>query len=498
MESDVPRAKHWVLLAVVTHIVLGSFRLGSESVWLDELMSIQMAAGTWDNLWRWFRFLPEQHPFYYLLLRPWLAVFGESATALRSFSLLCGAAAVPALYVLGSELVNHRTGLVAAGLLALSPFWLFYSQEGRMYTLLVLLVCWSTLLFVRHLRQREQGSRSRLWTYWTVSVLGMYTHFFFGFVLLAHASAYLLTSENRREGVVGILRLGVPIFLAYLPWAYLLAVGLSGEQDWKSFRTVVFAVPYTLVRFAVGYGTFVANYRWQDQVAELLRDNSTILGLAAVSHAILVVRGLWAWRSLHASSRTVLAIGLTLPLLLPLVLSAFTILAGERYFMVVLPFYLIALATGLSRPMWPLASARWIGALGVAGLVGTTIYALHAHYFNPEAGKEQWYDVAAYLEASVGPGEPVYVAPAMSRAGLLYHSTALSADAIIGLNPESGLQHAPPQSETAWLVVARLVDPALASAALAARWTPVESTLYPKTTGLWVIRLRARTASEIR
>lgn len=491
MEAEARRAWSWVAAASLLHLLLGGIRLGSESVWLDELMSIQMVTGTWQNLWGWFLFLPEQHPLYYLLLRPWLAVLGDSAAALRSLSLVFGVAAVPVMYLLGRDLVDARTGVVSAFLMALSPFWLFYSQEGRMYTLLVLLACISTWLFVRHLKARDSGTPAPLGWYWLVSTLGMYTHFFFVFVLFGHAAVYLLDRASWRKRITDVLRLGVPVFLAYLPWLVMLAVGLSGEQEWKSVRTVIFAVPYTFVRFAVGYGTFVANYQWQEHVGELLRENAPVLALAVAAHALLALAGMWAWSALRPTARRVLWATLVVPLLLPLALSVITILAGERYFMVALPAYLIALATGLVHLLTEPGSARRLGMVGAAALAWVTVYALQAHYLNPEAGKEQWHDVVAELEARVGEDDAVYVAPAMSRAGLLYHSEHLRPENVLGLDPEDSPDLTAAEGDTAWLVVARLFDPETMAAQLAPRWRPVEETLYPKTTGIWVIRLQS-------
>ena len=127
MAANARRAWSWVAVASLIHLVLGTVRLGSESVWLDELMSIQMVTGTWANLWGWFLFLPEQHPLYYLLLRPWLAVLGDSATALRSLSLVFGVATVPLMYVLGRDLVDSRTGVVAGARVAV---WASSSTVG--------------------------------------------------------------------------------------------------------------------------------------------------------------------------------------------------------------------------------------------------------------------------------------------------------------------------------------------------------------------------------
>ncbi|MGZ4847178.1 MAG: glycosyltransferase family 39 protein [Halobacteriota archaeon] len=68
-----------------------------------------------------------------------------------------GVLAIPMIYAVGRQLFNEETGLVAAFILALSSFNIYYSQEVRMYSLIVLLA----LTSVYFLSGWESRARNR-------------------------------------------------------------------------------------------------------------------------------------------------------------------------------------------------------------------------------------------------------------------------------------------------------------------------------------------------
>jgi mannosyltransferase len=71
----------------------------------------------------------------------------------RLLSALFGVLTIPMVYVVGHQLFNKEAGLVGALILALSPFNVYYSQETRMYSLMVLLALLSLYFFWRFLQQ---------------------------------------------------------------------------------------------------------------------------------------------------------------------------------------------------------------------------------------------------------------------------------------------------------------------------------------------------------
>ena len=95
----------------------------------------------------------DRHPpLHHLAL--WLTVkgFGDGELAVRLPSLIAGTLVIPALYLLGRELFDRRTGLIAAAFVTVSPLLIWYAQEARMYafvTLFGVLALWTQLRVIR-------------------------------------------------------------------------------------------------------------------------------------------------------------------------------------------------------------------------------------------------------------------------------------------------------------------------------------------------------------
>src|SRR5262249_36521377 len=123
-------------------------RLGGQSFWIDEVLSY-----TWiqEIDTRGVRELvTDIHgPLHAFVI--WLvAHVSRSEAALRSPSMVAGTAAGAAVGLLGRALWGARAGLVAAALLAVSPFALYYSQECRNYAFTILFATcslWGALRF---------------------------------------------------------------------------------------------------------------------------------------------------------------------------------------------------------------------------------------------------------------------------------------------------------------------------------------------------------------
>src|SRR5919204_4501936 len=91
-------------------------------------------------------------PLYYVLAWLWSKLFGTGEVGLRSLSALFGTLTVPAAYLAARELASRRAGTIAAGLVAVNPYLIWYSQEARSYALFALLSAWAFYFFARALR----------------------------------------------------------------------------------------------------------------------------------------------------------------------------------------------------------------------------------------------------------------------------------------------------------------------------------------------------------
>lgn len=153
-------------------------------------------------------------PLYYLLLNIWTRTAGTSDAALRLFSIVWALACFPLLWALGREMIGRRAAWIACALFTFAPRALYYSAEGRMYSLvwfLALSLAWFTFQLAR------RGPRPHLFLLWSLSgAAGLLTHYFFGFVWLScFAWLSLYPGKVKRAHLV----LGAVVTgLIVLPW----------------------------------------------------------------------------------------------------------------------------------------------------------------------------------------------------------------------------------------------------------------------------------------
>src|SRR5215510_3386225 len=124
--------------------MLGWLQLGSKDVWLDEAASAGFALGP-PASW----IADHNMALYYALLGGWVRVFGHDPVALRSLSVVCFVASVPAFYCLAEALFSRSVARSATALYVTNMLLVHLAQEARGYMLAILLVVLSQLALVR-------------------------------------------------------------------------------------------------------------------------------------------------------------------------------------------------------------------------------------------------------------------------------------------------------------------------------------------------------------
>ena len=193
------------LLLIVALTALGALlrfpTLDRQSFWLDELVTVSLLDhGLGDVL----REVPrtEATPFlYYVLAWTWGSLFGLGEVGIRTLSALAGTATIPVAYGAGAVLVSRRAGVVAAALVAVNPFLIWYSQEARSYALLALLGAGTVLAFGHALR----GSGRALVLWGALSAVAIATHYYALFLVGAEVVWLVVRTHPRRPVVLASL-----------------------------------------------------------------------------------------------------------------------------------------------------------------------------------------------------------------------------------------------------------------------------------------------------
>jgi uncharacterized membrane protein len=208
-----------LLLIILLATLLRLVAISTRPIWYDEAFAVLFAekglqAMLHGTLTRVGGTAADVHPLaYYLLLKGWMDVFGQSLTVVRLLSVLFGVGTVLIIYIFSRSLVGDRMALTAALLVALSPFQIHYAQEIRMYALLVFLLAAATMAL-------WFGMHNGRWYWWAMLsitiALAQYVHnlaIFYTFPLALTPVFY----RNWRS-VRNVILSGILAIVLYIPW----------------------------------------------------------------------------------------------------------------------------------------------------------------------------------------------------------------------------------------------------------------------------------------
>jgi uncharacterized membrane protein len=363
------RLPSWVAPVVLAGVVAAGIVLRfvqRSPLWLDEALSVNIADLPPGDLLDALRH--DGHPpLYYLVLHYWMKAFGQGDVAVRALSGLLAVAALPLAWVAGRRLAGRSGARWALIVVALSPFWVRYATETRMYALVMLLVLAGYLLIVDALGEPRPW---RLVAIWLVSGVLLLTHYW-SFYLLATVVALLAVRWWRQPADrATTVRVGLAVAaggLLFLPWlgGFLYQAGHTGTPWGEPFRPTA-VLETTLTDFGGG------------EVIEAALYGAVALILVLV--ALFTVRSGGHEMALDLRTAPVVrwelaAVGLVL-LLGSVAGYATNATYQSRYAAVVAPLVLLAVAVGITRV--PGVGRLLVGlvyvALSLAGVLWVNYY----------------------------------------------------------------------------------------------------------------------------
>jgi len=269
--------------------------VGDESVWLDEAISIHNAQYSLSETFS----IPEAHPpLYRILLSVIVTLFGVDIFWIRLFSVLCGVLAVLVTALMGSDLFDKPIGLIAATLIAFSPYHIYFSQEARMYSLFVLLSLLSIYSFIVLYRAPEN---KKYWgLYILTTLLMIYTHLFGVFTVIAQSiffMVFMLLKGKQRTvlhwvcGQFILLLLYIPVIVNTLQNSFQIT-----RDFWReAFDPYLFELALSggwplnlLLRVFLIFGLYVFFSQWK-KLSSSKREDFILLMVWSIVPIVLVV-----------------------------------------------------------------------------------------------------------------------------------------------------------------------------------------------------------------
>lgn len=425
-EFDDRRATPEIVIVGVIAVVAGAVLRFSttSSLWLDEALSVNISQLPPDELVRWLRH--DGHPpLYYLLLHGWSGLFGTGDVAVRALSGVFGLLTLPLAWVAGRRRGGPVLAWVTVTFVALSPFAIRYSDEARMYSM-VMFLAFAGYLLVDDVLRRGNGGRLRLVGIALVAAALLYTHYWALWLLAAAGLVVLWRAfrapepADRRTAwkVVGALVVGGLLFVPWLP--SMLYQSAHTGTPWASPMRPTVAATFTLNDFSSG--------------------------LYADAGFFAILLGMFILLGVFGRGRDGIRIELDLrtrpQLRVEAVVAALTFAIGiatafaakgafaTRYASVIFPFIVLLVAAGVTRFL-----ARWVrfgallvlcGFLGIGGL------------WNIRDTRTQAGQVGAAIDAEAKPGDLVVYCPDQLGPG---GSRAVTADVEQVTYPDFGDPH---------------------------------------------------------
>ena len=379
-----------VCVLTLAALFLRLFHLGYNSISGDEGYTVLFLSngleGVWNVMYIDGRPTP---PLYYTLESITLSFLGQGEFALRLLSAIFGAFSIPLIYLLGKELLDKRAGILAAGILTVLIYHIYYSQEARCYTMLLFLFLIATLTYIRAMKTNQ----AKYWGIFALfSALVIWTHFIgcvgIGILFLHAILSILLIRQygnirNLLFSILGILLLVSPLLFV------LLQVGSDIPSAATGWGIGSFFLPQTLLKM---FNPSINTY--------------TILG------GLFVVAALICWfigmRNLYKTDKNVLLL-ISMLCILPLVFGEMVNILGfdvwPNHFIFILPFFLIGIANCINFS--PNPSTKKI--LTVLVLIGVLLYVIcgFSGYYSTYT-KDDWKGTADFLSNQTLEGDHIF------------------------------------------------------------------------------------------
>ena len=395
--------------------------LGYESLWADEVVTIRDSLKPITDIvnQRW-----DPHPpLYYLLLHYWLKL-DQSDAFTRLPSVIFGVTSVWLIYQIGLRLASRRAAWFMAMLLAVSPLHIWYSQETRMYAMVVMWALASTFLWILLLQERYKS----LWVwvgYIVTTCLGLYTHYSMLLIVIGQNLFVLARWVARAKGrsqypLKYWLVSQLMLVLLYIPWSRELPNHWQVIRDSTDYPLWILSTPPALFTgFLLGIVAFVLLVLW-------LR-KPEVFSKRVVRYAVYV----------FLIATVVLFLGFTA---MAMTNRMTTI---KRQTLILFPLLIVLLVY-----LWSYSGKRW--QYGVTVLVVVTFLATCINMITYQ--KPRWREAVAFVQEQASANDGIVLNPSWINGPFSYYVQQNGEGSAL---PLSEPQVVPLQDahETTWLIV---------------------------------------------
>jgi mannosyltransferase len=376
-----------LVLITMLAAALRFYRLGEWSFWIDEIYTLNHAQNHFANLELILKHIPPFRnwvPISVILTAQVVNQLGVSEWTARLVSTGIGILTIPILYFPLKKIFGDQVTLIALLLLAVSPWHIFWSQNARFYTLLMLFYTLALLVVYFGLEQDRP--------------------IYFGIFYILF---YLAFSERVIAVVI------IPVIALYLFLLWVLPVekprGFKLKNVLILSSPIIIFVLYQLVLFIT-----TGSYIFASDVAALAPpiDNPIrllILIIFSIGVPLTILAFFTGIYLLLRYDRTILflLIGAVLPVILFMIANPFFFVT-ERYAFVTLIFWIVLASIGLVVISSIVKKHAFILVIGMLFIFLSDAGGENLLYYQINQGNRlDWQGAVRYVQESMNEGDVI-------------------------------------------------------------------------------------------
>lgn len=378
-----------VLFLLIVFLIL-CFLGANQSLWLDEAIGA-IAAKDYSYSGIAYKFLlADNHPpLYYMLLKFWTSFFGFSDIAIRSLSILAGSLTIYITYKLAFLINNKKVNKIAiltVLLMATSQFFIYFSQEARMYIFTAL---FSSIAFYSYLNTLKKNENKKYWLGFSLSIAILMFMDYMPVFLLPVFWIYPIFKKQSKTWWRNFILSHISLLILFIFWG-------------KMFLTQVEIGKFLIYKFpqwhAVAGGASVKNALlvwFKFTLGRVSMFNKPfyygLVGLASLPF-------LFAFKNVIRKKYLLLIFWIIVPLLLGFFASVYFPAFNYFRFVYVVPAFYLLTAIGLLNIDNKLLRKSLITLLIVINIGSWSYYMT-----NKDQQREDWKDATAYIDSLADP-----------------------------------------------------------------------------------------------
>ncbi|MBH8576804.1 glycosyltransferase family 39 protein [Nostocaceae cyanobacterium CENA369] len=238
-------------------------------------------------------------PLFFCVMYNWLGLMTPLGTEwvakLRSLPALFGVGAIAAIYGVNRIAFSKASGIIAALLMAVSPFAVYLSQEARHYTMPMFLITLALLGLMQIQRDIVERTQPRFWVWilWTIiNSIALYIHYFFALAFIAEIATIIVLMywgkakiQNKRQIWFALIISTSSVLVSFIPWLLVILSHFQrSETNWLPSPTHIAPLYQTLIS-------------WVLMAIALPVENQPLL-IVVISGLLMLIFAIWAGRQI--------------------------------------------------------------------------------------------------------------------------------------------------------------------------------------------------------